>query len=388
MIKMLNACTAEIDDVDAAVNSIQGQLNLSRELLSNSVGIIACHYEFINTGMVEELCKRLPFPVVGCTTLGNAAKDECGVELLSISVLTSDDVVFSTAMSGELDPADILPAVSAVYKQALEGLGGEPALILAYAPLMLSLGASPIIKAINSLGGGIPVFGAISCDSSPDYHASKVIHNGTAAAKTLALVLLKGNVKPQFYVNTIPEADIRQLAAVVTDSDGCLIKKVNDMPFLDYLESVGVSKEGVRASSGAFPIIADYNDGSKPTGLAIYSTTPEGYALLGGEIPVGSTIAMANMDYKGVLETAVEAVKKAIAPGNVSGLLMYPCLTRNLALGANTDDEMKAIVKTLEGKYPYQFCYAGGEICPVYTGDGKLMNRAHNLTYIICVFYE
>jgi hypothetical protein len=385
MIKMLNACTAEIDDTDAAVNAIQGQLNLPGELLANSLGIIACHYEFINTGVVEELCRALPFPVVGCTTLGNAAKDQCGVELLSISVLTSDDVVFSAAMSAELDPDDILPAVSGVYRQALEALGGEPAMILAYAPLMLSLGADPIMNAIDRLGGGIPVYGTISCDSTTDYHESRVIYNGAAAANTLALVLLKGNVRPRFYVQTIPEDNIRKLTAIVTDSEGCLVRKVNDMPFLDYLESIGISKEGVLASSSSFPIMADYNDGSRPTGRAIYSITPEGYAVLGGEIPTGSSIAMANLDYKGVLETAGEAVNKAIAQGDVSGLLMYPCLTRNLALGANSDDEMKRIAETLGGKYPYQICYSGGEICPVTTGDGKLLNRVHNFTYIICV---
>jgi hypothetical protein len=385
MIKMINAYTVEIDDPDAAVEAILGQLDLSHGLLSNSLGIIACHYECINTGVVEELCKALPFPVVGCTTLGNATKDKCGAELLSISVLTSDDVAFSTAMSDDLDADDIMPGISGVYQRALEGLGGEPVMILAYAPLMRYLGADPIMKAIDRLGGGIPVFGTISCDSTADYYESRVIHNGAAATDRLALVLLKGNVQPRFYVNTIPDSSIRKLTALVTDSDGCLLRKVNDMPFLDYLESVGVSKEGVLASTGAFPIMVDYNDGSAPAGRAIYSLTPEGYALMGGEIPRGSSIAIANLDYRGVLETAEEAVKKAVAPGNVSGLLMYPCLTRNLALGANSDDEMKKIAETLEGKHPYQICYSGGEICPVFTGDGKLLNRVHNFTYVICV---
>jgi hypothetical protein len=382
---MLTACTAEIDDADAAVDDILGQLNLSQALLAHSVGIIACHYEFINSGGVEALCTALPFPVAGCTTLGNAVQDEYGVELLSISVLTSDDVVFSTAMSEELDAGNLLAAAGAVYQRALEDLGGEPALILAYAPLMLTLGAAPIMNAINDVGGGIPVFGAISCDSTPDYHESRVIHNGVARANSLALVLLKGNVRPRFHVNVIPEAGIRKLGAMVTDSDGCLAKKVNDMPFLDYLEQVGIAREGVLASSGFFPVMVDYNDGSAPAGRAIYSTTPEGYALLGGEIPVGSTMAIANMDYRGVLETAEEAVQTAIAPGDVSGLLIYPCLTRNLALGANSDDEMKKIAETLGGNYPYQICYAGGEFCPVFTGEGKLLNRVHNFTCIICV---
>jgi hypothetical protein len=383
---MLNASTAEIDDADAAVDAIRKQLNLPHALRSNSVGIIACHYEFINTGVVEAICRELPFPVVGCTTLGNAVRGDYGAEILSVSALTSDDVVFSTAMSAELDPGDVAGSISGAYQQALEGLGGDPALILAYAPMMLSLGAAPIMNAINRLGGGIPVFGTISCDSTSDFHESRVIYNGIAAANTLALVLLKGNVQPRFFVNTIPEASIQKLTAVVTDSEECLAKTVNDMPFLDYLESIGISRAGIVASTGSFPIMVDYNDGSKPTGRGIYSTTPEGYALLGGEIPVGSTIAMANMDYRGMLETAGEAVKRAIAPGDVSALLMYPCLTRNLALGANSDDEMKKIAEILGDRYPYQICYSGGEFCPVATGDGKLLNRVHNFTYVICVF--
>jgi hypothetical protein len=386
MIKMLSASTAEIDDVDMAVSEILGQLNLSENLLASSVGIIACYYEFIETGVVEGLCKKLPFQVVGCTTLGNGAKNKCGLELLTISVLTSDDISFSAAISVELDLEDIRPAISGVYKRALEKLDGEPAMILAYAPLMLSLGAVPILEEINRLGGGIPVFGTISCDSTSDYHESRVIHNGIATPNTLALVLLKGNVHPKFYVNTIPEASIQKLSAVVTDSEECMVKTVNDIPFLDYLSTVGLQKESILASASSFPIMVNYNDGTKPTGRAIYSITSEGYAILGGEIPVGSTVAMANIDYIGVLETAEEAVKKAIDPGDVSGLLIYPCLTRNLALGANAEDEMKKIMDTLGGNYPYQICYSGGEICPVSAGDGKLLNRIHNFTCIICVF--
>jgi hypothetical protein len=385
MVKMLSACTAEIDDVEAAVAEIRDQLDVSRALLSNSVGIIACHYEFIKTGVVEELCKALPFPTTGCTTLGNAARDRCGVELLSILVMTSDDVAFSTAMSGELAVGDVDAGIGGVYRQALDKLGGDPAMILAYAPFMASLGALPIMNAINRLGGGIPVFGTISCDSTSSFAESRVIYNGAAEPNSLALVLLKGNIQPKFSLISIPEANIQKLTAVVTDSEQCLIKTVNDMPFLDYFETVGIPKAAVIQSYTSFPIMVDYNDGSKPIGLGIYSITDEGYALLGGEIPVGSTIATASMDYAGILETAEEAVKKAIAPGDASGLLIYPCLTRSLALGANSDDEMQKIAETLGGRYPYQICYSGGEICPVFTGAGVLLNRVHNFTCIICV---
>jgi hypothetical protein len=386
MMKMLNACTAEIDDVDLAVSEILEQLDVPGNLLNNSIGIIACYYEFIETGVVAEICKRLPFDVVGCTTLGNSVRGICGLELLSISVLTGDDVFFSSAISAPLDPADISSAVQGAYERALNGLKGDPAMILSYAPMMHSLGAVPILDTINRFGGGIPIFGTISCDSTATFRDCRTIYNGQATPDTLALVLLKGNVRPKFYVNTIPDENIQKLTGIITESDGCLVKRVNNMPFLDYLATTGLSKQGVIDSPSSFPIMINYNDNTKPACRALYMLTPEGYALLGGEAPVGAGVSIATMDYAGVLETAESAVKKAVASGVISGLLIYPCLSRNFILEANTDDEMKKIIETLGEHYPHQICYSGGEICPVSTGDGKLLNRIHNFTLVICAF--
>jgi hypothetical protein len=385
MIKVLNACTAEIDDVDLAVSEILEQLDVPGSLLNNSIGIIACYYEFIETGVVAEICQRLPFDVVGCTTLGNSARGICGLELLSISVLTSDDVFFSSAMSAPLDPPDIVCSIQGVYTQALEGLKGDPAMIFSYIPMMQSVEAVSILDTVHCLGRGVPIFGTISCDSTATFQDSRVIYNGQAAPNTMALVFLRGNVRPKFYVNTIPEENIQKLAGIITESEGCLVKRVNGMPFLDYLATMGLPKQGVIASPSSFPIMINYNDNTKPAGRAIYMLTPEGYALLAGEAPVGSGVSIAAMDYAGVLATAESAVKKAIA-GDVSGLLIYPCLSRNLMLEANTDDEMKKIIETLGGNYPYQVCYSGGEICPVSTAEGKLLNRIHSFTLVICAF--
>jgi hypothetical protein len=33
---------------------------------------------------------------------------------------------------------------------------------------------------------------------------------------------------------------------------------------------------------------------------------------------------------------------------------------------------------------PFLFAYAGGEICPLYTQNGRLVNRFHNMTAIGC----
>ncbi|MDR3233608.1 MAG: hypothetical protein LBT46_08110, partial [Planctomycetaceae bacterium] len=88
---MFNAYTNEIDDPDVAAAEITEQLK-DKKLLKNSVGIIACYFEFIETGVVEAICKTLPFDVIGCSVMGSAVNAAGSMEQLSLTILTGDDV--------------------------------------------------------------------------------------------------------------------------------------------------------------------------------------------------------------------------------------------------------------------------------------------------------
>ena len=63
MIKTLIAWTAEVDDDKLAVEQIKSQLGLEGGLLRNTVGIVACHYEFVLSGILKAICEALPFDV-------------------------------------------------------------------------------------------------------------------------------------------------------------------------------------------------------------------------------------------------------------------------------------------------------------------------------------
>ena len=76
-MQAFTASTFEIDDVQAAVAEILEQLQ--SRLCQNSVGIISCYAEFIDSGVVEALCNQLPFDVVGITTIANATGAQHGM---------------------------------------------------------------------------------------------------------------------------------------------------------------------------------------------------------------------------------------------------------------------------------------------------------------------
>ena len=56
MITTLTAFTHEIDDAAEATAEILAQLDLEHNLKQNSVGILTCYSEFVESGVVQNLC--------------------------------------------------------------------------------------------------------------------------------------------------------------------------------------------------------------------------------------------------------------------------------------------------------------------------------------------
>jgi hypothetical protein len=381
---MINAITAQIDDPDAAVAEICGQV-AEKKLRKNSVGLLACSYEFIDAGTVEALQNALPFDLVGITTLGNAAKGLYGLDYLSVSVLTSDDVCFSTSATGPITEKNMGEEIAGAFNRAKAALGSHPDFVLAYPPIMLGLGGALFFKEINSLAGDVPVFGTASCDQTMDFRENKVIFKGKASREFTAFVLMKGDIHPRFLVTAIPNENIQKQHAVVTDSEGTLVKKVNGMPILEYLKDLGLASDGKVEVMSSVPLMVDYHDGTKPVAMGIYGFTPEGCAVCAGDVPVDSSIAIGILDYESIMKTAETSVSKFLGYGDINGILMYPCLTRNMLLGINGTDEMKKIISLLGDKIPYQIVYSGGEMCPMKNTEGSLVNHFHNFTFIACI---
>ena len=94
MIKSFTATTREIDDAQAAVDEITKVLDIEKNLMKNSLGIISCFSEFEETGVLKAICDALPFDCIGATTCLCASDSDVDQILLAITVLTSDDCSF------------------------------------------------------------------------------------------------------------------------------------------------------------------------------------------------------------------------------------------------------------------------------------------------------
>ena len=96
MIKSIFATTRELFETEDAVAEITAALDLEKNLLTNSLGIITCFSEFDDTGVLKAVCDALPFECIGATSCLCAAGPEVDEIILAITVLTSDDCVFRT----------------------------------------------------------------------------------------------------------------------------------------------------------------------------------------------------------------------------------------------------------------------------------------------------
>ncbi|MDR1961600.1 MAG: FIST C-terminal domain-containing protein [Gracilibacteraceae bacterium] len=386
MIKMLTACTREIYFSESVWEDLRLQLDMERGLRRNSVGIVSCAAEFIDSGFVAAVCARLPFAVAGCTTLSCAARGESGDGLFTLAVLTSDEVRFSSAMTAPLREGDIEAPIAAACRRA-EISPEKPALVLAFLPMLLSIGVPPMLTALNSVCRGAPVFGALSCDGTEDYRDSRVILDGVAEQSVAAFIMAWGDMTPQFFSGSVSYFEqVQSNYGVITDADNYTLKSVNNMSFLEYCASIGVPPDHF-SDTGTLPLpfMVNYNDGSGSVARALYSITPEGHAIFAGEMPLGGRIAIYRLNYDGIVKTT-EIFADSVKAARGSSALIFSCVMRNLLLGAKPDTEIEKILEILPADTSFLFAYAGGELCPLADESGALINRSHNFSLIACVF--
>ena len=382
MLTMLTAYTAEIDDIAIAVDEVLEQLDLKNSLQKHSVGILSCYSEFLETGVVKAICDSLPFDVIGCTTMASGTNRQNEIMILSLCVLTSDDVSFATSQSASLSVEHYATFMGDAYRKAADTLPDKPALVIPIFPALSFITGESLVETLDTISSGLPVFGTLPCDNTNDYSQSFVIYNGETAEKSMALLLLSGPISPKFHIVSIPEEKRQKQNAIITSSDGNLLHSVNNLPLLQYLETLGLCEASNVETAKIVPFIVDYNDGTTPVVRGIYSFTAEGSAICGGLMPLGGTLSIGSLDSPDVINSINTLMEEVHSRKDASAMLIFSCICRGWALGTDMLAELDRVRESTH--LPYMMCYSGGEVCPVYNTQGDFFNRFHNYTCIIC----
>ena len=392
MIKMFSAFTEEIDDVGAALSEISEQLDLEHSLLKNTIGILHCYHEFIDSGVVKALSEKLPFDTIGITVPDICLSGRKSPLGLMLNVLTSDDVRFITGVS---DPIDV---GGGNLKQATEKLCGgiisklqdqeRLPMLMAYGPFLhvLQINADEYVDGISSHFPDTPVFGAFSFSEEIDFSKCYTLYNGESYENAAGLIAFSGNLNPSFLTIAVPRKNIIGELATVTKSTGNIVNEINGMPVEDYVLSIGlVDRKGELEKLYSTPMIATLEDDSTVVRVCIGSDG-QGGAVMGGHVPEGAKIGFAMLELSDTVSTSEEIARKALETVNGRNIIVYSCMARLEFLGTHQRElEAKTIRDVLGGLDNFYMAYVGGEIFPEVLHSGKIANHLQNFSIIICM---
>ncbi|MDR3050894.1 MAG: FIST C-terminal domain-containing protein [Oscillospiraceae bacterium] len=385
-MRTLYAHTFEMDDFEVAIAEIHAQLDLANNQRANTLGILACHKEFVRTGAAQAICKSLPFEVIGSVTTTQAVPGQEGDLILTLLVLTSDEERFSTALTDTLN-GPWAQSIEDGYKKAAAALPGAPALALILTPFMVQNSGDAYVDVLTRVSGGVPCFGTMSIDNSNTFADCFVLCGGEAYIDRMAIALVHGDIHPRFFLATISKEKILPQSALITSSDGHLLKEVNGRPVIEYFTKLNlVDASQTSYAMASLPFVVDYNDGTPPVSKVFISLDEEQHAICAGAMPEGSTLYLGVFDKQDVLLTTRTAVEQALAETNPSVMLIYSCIARSISLGGEVMVELETVQDALGTRCPFMMAYSGGEFCPTQVRGDKAINRFHNNSFILCAF--
>jgi hypothetical protein len=272
-----------------------------------------------------------------------------------------------------------------MYQNALEGHNQPPKLILSAAPIVLHHTVDNYVDVLNKVSGGVPNFGALAIDDSQNFKHSCVLFNDKVAKDIYGIILISGNIDPHFiYASFSPEYILPQIATI-TRTEGNVIKEINGLPMIRFLETLGLaSDDKVNDILHSIPLILGYTDEDIPVSRVI-EWIKEGHGVCPALIPEGTQFSIGTWNKSDVIDSAVRAVRNilSISNKNTHTLLLYSCLTRSYALGKDFLLEAEKVNETIADRAQYLFAYSGGEICPINEAS---TNSFHNNTIVACAF--
>lgn len=381
MIRMLTAYTYEADSVEYALEEILSMLKLDENLLKNAAGILFCHTDFVETGVAQEVSRKLPFDVIGCVTLSSAVQEDCGLTFLSVAVITSDEAQIEAF---ELDINS--PELFNGYKISDKHRDERPKMVLPLIPTNTSAKSQLWLSSLSEAVQGAPIFGGLSFDYSDEFESCYTIINGEISRNKIVSLAFFGDFRPKFRVVNILESSKSSFNCTITKSQDSVVNEVDGKNLRQYLLDIGLIDLSASMNTISVPFIVDYNDGTKPVARALYGITEEGYGNFSADMPEGSSVYISTMSVSDVSDITNIAIETINGLEDVNGILMLPCATHYMFMGADVERHVGVIKKKLNQHTPYLMAYVGGEFCPMYDEEGEIHNKYHAFSFITCTF--
>jgi hypothetical protein len=390
-----------MDDAEAAVGELIEQIDARGPLGKNSCGFVFCDAEVPHEDFMAKLREKLPFDIIGCTSIANFDTDN-GATILSsvLTVLTGDDVRFGTALTDAIDADNIRDELGKAYKTASDAAGGRGEILFLMPPFDNAIPLDEYVDILDGLSDGTPVFGGLPSSNVADGDIL-MFADGHVYKDRAALLLISGNVKPVFSVQNFL-SEISEQKHIVTGADGNVIRTVEDMTFVDYLRRLGMPVDdliaqgdlAVYVSTPLKVYMSSKNERDKiPVARTVKTlNTEDGSGVLFGAISENSAISIVTMKRQDIHDSckiAIDEINEKIARASEKGykystMICVSCGGRYMVMGDDKDVEGNMLKDSVPKGLTLSGFYAYGEICPTIVENGRALNRVHNESIVIC----
>jgi hypothetical protein len=387
---MYTAFTKQIDDPEIAVREILEQLKPEENKLKNTVGIVHFYYEFVETDVCEAIAAAMPFEVVGSVSSYVGITEQYGDIALSVTMLTSDDVNFSVKAIEGVNAKSVEQIADEVAQMYV---GEKPKLVMPFLALTPHFTGDNLVDTVNALPEPFPLYGTIAFNMSMTENTHFTMINGKTPLDTHVFVAFYGNIEPKFHVtNAFFDFDenFQSDFATITEASEAVLKSVDGIPTLKYLMEQGIISKP--DSLVVLPAILIYPNGTNVVRAFPGMVEGTDFFWATGSMKTGAKIKFAHLDGEKTLVSA-EHLMKELVESKENVVLMHSCAARAWSLGTKYFAEAQKIAECADeykeaNNVPlnYSLAYSGGEICPVWDKDGKMVNTLHNYTLVACTF--
>ncbi|MDR2351978.1 MAG: FIST C-terminal domain-containing protein [Deltaproteobacteria bacterium] len=402
-MRILRATAGELEEPHEALAQINSAVEKQGGLLKYTVGLVSCNFEFLDTGTFCYLAENLNFPIFGLTTTSNATNGEVEPFQFSLLIFTSDLEQFSLGLSDPFVDPTIPPQEENVnakilrtrknfeklYQEGISQLSGPPTLGIVCFPLIYGFSDEILTQSLFRLTQ-IPFFGSFPVEN---YHAQRrrypsVLFHEEDYQDRAALLLFQGITPKFFYTDTFKDSIARQ-KAIITKSEGNILREVNDRPVVDFLLELGMVQKNLLLSINSNPFVIYKKNTEKYQPRIAHELLPDGGILCNGPLPQGSILSLGIMDKEGILNSAQTLFERVKNFPGLTGALIYSCLNRQLNLFWDDFREIKLLDSMMgEDAPPWLMSYSGGEICPTRGPEGDMVNSFLNLSAIALAFQD
>lgn len=357
------------------------------------LGLLSCAPDEDYRGLLQTLSGSLPAPVVGGTSLANPFETGADPFTTNLAFLGRKNIRHSISLSPPLVDRSGPQLMASMYNDCLQKLGEEPKLFFVFAPILPNLYLDDFANELFRLAGDVPVFGGMVSDG-PEADLQAVFADGYYHRDRMLLVGLAGDIQPVFGVDC-RVTTVSDHTPVVTAATGNMVRRVNNMRFIDYLRKIGLDAE----SLDEFPLsVRRRNPDTPPDAIPMVDALvridhESGAGILSSDVPEGSTLGIVILTRDNIVQSTNSAIDKLLAGMDAAAKSGYQfemvfavsCIARYYMMSAGEHIEAEILAERLPRELSKFGFFGFREVCPI-TAGGKCENRIWGQTLTLCAF--